>query len=705
MRCLTLAESLREKGASVQFVCRLHEGHLCELIEERGFKVTRLRAAKTTIRTEAHLAHSAWLGASWQDDAEQTCAGIGAMGIKPDWLIVDHYALDEQWEQSLRPFVDRVFAIDDLADRKHDCDVLLDQNLVENIQARYNKKVSRYCTLLLGPQYALLQRIYADLRDRIPPREGPIKRILIFFGGADERNLTGLALQALINLNRPDIKADVVFRGDSYHADNIRKQAEGRANVHLHSNLPSLASLVAQADLALGASGATSWERLCLGLPTLVVTLAENQKPIAECLHRRKLAHWLGHVDEVSVGQLEQVLAERIEQGIDIVDSLNCRATVDGRGAERVRSVIRIDAMPSLNCRYARLSDESQLLEWAAGPATHRYTCTMHTPSADEYHRQLATKLRDIDNCRIFIAETDDGISVGHVQFDKDGDAWDVDYSVAGGFRGAEFRKKLLAAALLRLRTEEVGLIVLGRSSSNSVRSNRISEGLGSPPKMSGRRLRIAVCSDQKSWLNSSIPELLLRWVADGHEVCWAHNATQLEAGDLCFYLSYGRIVKRNLLVRFTHNLVVHESNLPQGRGWSPVTWQILEGADEIPVTLLEAAADVDSGAIYAREKIRLNGGELIHELRAAQSAATLKLCRDFVENYPQSASKYRLQHGEPSYYPRRLPKDSEIDPRKSINELFNLFRVVDNDRYPAWFERSGELYKLRIEKRKGGRQ
>jgi len=344
MRCLTLANALARKGVGVSFICREHEGNLCDLIEEQGFTVHRLPAPESSFEADATPAHAAWLGAAWQEDARQTGAVIRTLGIKPTWLVVDHYGLDYRWEEALRPLVGRIFVIDDLADRAHDCDLLLDQNLFADMQTRYAGKVPADCRLLLGPEYALLQPIYAELHDRIPPREGPVRRILISFGGADSENLTGRALAAFLSLNRPDIEVDVVISGSSPYVHETRDQVAGHDNIHLHSNLPTLAPLMARADLAIGAAGTTSWERLCLGLPAVVVTLAENQRPIAAELHRLGLVRWLGHKDEVSEQSIRQALAKLIEEGIDEEWSLRCRAAVDGKGVDLVGVILTITA-------------------------------------------------------------------------------------------------------------------------------------------------------------------------------------------------------------------------------------------------------------------------------------------------------------------------------------------------------------------------
>ncbi len=340
MRCLTLAEAFRKRGAQVVFVCREHEGHLCGRIEERGFSTFRL--PKINIQCNDRSSYAAWIGASWQEDFEQTRAAIQATGQRSDWLVADHYGLDERWESSLRSCVARIMVIDDLADRVHDCDLLLDQNLVAQMQHRYASKVPLSCALLLGPEYALLQPLYAELHDRVLPREGPIRRILIYFGGADSTNMTGRSLAAFIHLNRPDITVDVVFAADSPHATNIHKQVAGHSNIHIHSNLPSLAPLMAKADLAIGAGGATSWERLCLGLPSLVVTLAENQRPVAQYLHESGLIHWIGDEGQVDQQAIAATLVRVLSMNSLIDWSQQCSRICNGQGASLTINAMEI---------------------------------------------------------------------------------------------------------------------------------------------------------------------------------------------------------------------------------------------------------------------------------------------------------------------------------------------------------------------------
>lgn len=479
MRCLTLASALRECNAAVSFLCREHDGHLCDMIEERGIAVGRLPVPRVGNQAEATPTHAAWLGAAWREDAGQTRAAIAALGAKPEWLVVDHYAIDQRWETEMRQSVGRIMVIDDLADREHDCDLLLDQNLVGQMHIRYAGKVPAACGMLLGPEYALLQPIYADLHGRVTPRDGPIRRIFIFFGGADSDNLTGRAISAFLQLDRSDIDADVVISANSPHAEVIRQRVAGYNNIHLHSGLPTLAPLMADADLAIGAGGATSWERLCLGLHALVVTLAENQRPIAEALSQHDLIRWLGNKDDASEGAIEQAMGTLIEQGLKEDFALRCLAMVDGKGTDRVCAALTTTAATPLCVRHAKLEDEALLLAWANDPVT-RCNGFSPEPIAAESHRiWFRGRMGNSDGCRLYIVETMEGVALGQVRFERQDRNWEVHYALAQAFRGRGIGRPLLEAAIMKFRAEADEAVIYGQVKANNRPSRMIFESLG----------------------------------------------------------------------------------------------------------------------------------------------------------------------------------------------------------------------------------
>lgn len=181
------------------------------------------------------------------------------------------------------------------------------------------------------------------------------------------------------------------------------------------------------------------------------------------------------------------------------------------------------------------------------------------------------------------------------------------------------------------------------------------------------------------------------------HSVKLVHKHSQIKRADLTFLLSCTKKLPAKIMALSDHNLVVHASKLPKGRGWSPLTWQILEGKNSIPVTLFEAAESIDSGEIYLQETVQFKGHELIDELRAGLGKKINAMVLKFVRSYPKITGK--TQRGVPTYYDKRSPKDSELDTKKSLKQLFNQLRVADNERYPAFFRHKGKKYTLHIHK------
>ena len=213
--------------------------------------------------------------------------------------------------------------------------------------------------------------------------------------------------------------------------------------------------------------------------------------------------------------------------------------------------------------------------------------------------------------------------------------------------------------------------------------------------------LSISIVSDEDSWINDYISKFIERIEKNKHLISWEHNIKKVKNGDICFLLGCGQLMSKNIMNRNKINLVVHESLVPSGKGWSPLTWQILEGKNRIPITLLEVANKVDSGKIYLQDEIVFEGHELIDELRTAQVNRTFSLCRKFIDKYPFILEEGRVQEGGSSFYKKREPEDSEINVESTISKSFNLLRTVDNEKYPAFFYMKGQKYKLQIEKDK----
>ncbi|QXM05177.1 formyltransferase family protein [Crassaminicella indica] len=205
------------------------------------------------------------------------------------------------------------------------------------------------------------------------------------------------------------------------------------------------------------------------------------------------------------------------------------------------------------------------------------------------------------------------------------------------------------------------------------------------------------LCDNPNSWIRPYIEELVEELTELNHEVYFIDRYKEIKNGHIAFFLGCEKIIPKKYLNLNKHNLVIHESALPKGKGWSPLTWQVLEGENQIPITLFEAVEKVDAGDIYLQDIIKLDGTELLTEIKHKQGIMTKKLVLEFIKKYPNITCK--KQEGEESFYKRRTPKDSELDVNKTIKEQFNLLRVVDNERYPAFFFIDGQKYTIRIYK------
>lgn len=284
MRCLTLASALKNEGAEIYFISRELPGNLCHFIENKGYKVYRLPYNNELVDNKNYKEHESWLGVNWSRDTEETSNILISIGGKIDCFIVDHYAIDSKWERKIRPFVKKIMVIDDLADRSHDCDILLDQNYYPNLENRYDGLVPGHCKKLLGPKYALLRPEFIEARKNLRVRDGRVNKILIFFGGTDPTNETEKALEAIRLLKRPDIGIDVVVGEANQNKEKIKEICNSMENVVFHCQVENMAQLMVEADLAIGAGGATTWERCYLGLPTITVVVADNQAEIAKAV-------------------------------------------------------------------------------------------------------------------------------------------------------------------------------------------------------------------------------------------------------------------------------------------------------------------------------------------------------------------------------------------------------------------------------------
>ncbi len=323
MRCLSLADELRQKGTDINFICREGPGNLISYIEDRGYKVHQL-TGEIDIETDRKL----------------TKEILSKYETKPDWLIIDHYGIDFSWEYPLRKYAKKLMVIDDLANREHDCDLLLDQNYSNN-EDRYNGLVSENCIQLLGPEYAILRPQFQKASGNLRKRDGGVNRILLFMGGVDSKDITSKALRAIQMLDRSDIVIDVVVGNLNPYHDEIKILTSKMPNTSCHHNVEDMANLMSLADLCIGAGGTTTWERCCAGLPTIAIILAENQKNVSENLDKEGALINLGWYHNVTENNIKEVVEGLIDNPQKVASmSDKSRRLVDGKGVNRVVDTI-----------------------------------------------------------------------------------------------------------------------------------------------------------------------------------------------------------------------------------------------------------------------------------------------------------------------------------------------------------------------------
>ena len=289
IRCLSIADQLKSQGHKCFFISRNHVGNLTEFVSQRGYQTYILENTQDYTVTRFNNEYQKWLCVSEDYDAEQTKNVIAIQNQFVDWIIVDHYGLSEQWEVYLRGSAKHILVIDDLANRKHNADIILDCGVI-NLESDYKKLNRGDVKILIGPKYALLRPEFSQFRahihvSEIDQKRSPLK-LLINLGGVDKDNLTAQILDIFDNSILPyDTKLTVVMGLNAPWKNSvIEKARQIKYSTQVLVNVSNMAELMVNHDLAIGAAGSTAWERCCLGLPTIMICMADNQKMIAKGL-------------------------------------------------------------------------------------------------------------------------------------------------------------------------------------------------------------------------------------------------------------------------------------------------------------------------------------------------------------------------------------------------------------------------------------
>lgn len=439
VRCLALADALRAQGGRTCFICRHLPKALAEALISQGHELILIEASASAVPLVTGGSYADWLGVTQAEDANQTLAALA--GRPCDWLVVDHYALDFLWERKLRTAAARVLVLDDLADRHHDCDVLVDQNFYENADRRYLGKVSDGCTSLLGPKYAILREEFRRVRDRAQPRTGIVRNILVFLGGTDAANHTAWVVDALKQLDLAGVQVEVVIGAGHPHQDAIGTVC-ARHGFRLHIQTTRMAELMAAADLAIGAGGSASWERCCLGLPCLALSIADNQDQLIRDSARAGVL-FAPSVSPADTEMLARHIQSLMANPLLLESlSLNSLKLVDGRGAQRI---LRAMGVRPVNVRPAQAADAAQLYQWRNHPSIRRVSRTTDLIDWPAHQNWLASVLDNSE--RVLLIGEVATRPIGVVRFDVAGNCAEISIYMVPGQEHRGLGMDLLLAA------------------------------------------------------------------------------------------------------------------------------------------------------------------------------------------------------------------------------------------------------------------
>ncbi|WP_397449097.1 UDP-2,4-diacetamido-2,4,6-trideoxy-beta-L-altropyranose hydrolase [Pseudomonas sp. NA-150] len=425
-RCLTLATVLRDGGAEVAFACRELPGHLLDRLAAQGWRTYRLTAEAIGAEVDIEAA------LPWQADIDGLQLQLA--GARFDWVIVDHYGLDHRWQTAARQWAPRIAAIDDLANRRHAVDLLLDQNF-SGTPSAYAPWIDAECRGLFGPRFAMIRDEFKREPIAIRPHA---RRLLVNFGGFDAAGETWKAMQALEGID--GLEVDFIAGTGNPEWQRMQAMAQGRADWRLQTHTEQFAELMAQADLFIGAGGGTSWERAALGLPTISIAVAGNQQANGECMAAVGAHLYLGPREMVTVESLRQAISVLVaNQGLRQSFAERSRSLVDGLGVKRVAAALAGEFM---QLRAASMDDARLLFDGRTAEAVRRWSVQAQTIDWSSHLIWLASTLANPQRL-LLVAEALDG-PIGVLRYDLDGARAEVSIYLFEGRFGLGWGRALL---------------------------------------------------------------------------------------------------------------------------------------------------------------------------------------------------------------------------------------------------------------------
>lgn len=458
---MTIAEGLKKIGVQyIVFVCSPLEGNIIDEIVESSFEV-RVMGRKPDFQLkdvqQNRIPEWKTLAIEQVDDAKETIKLLN--NEYPDILIADSYLFAETWQNMIRPYVNSITIIDDLANRIHNCDTLIDINF-RDTQNVYDTLVSNVTKKLCGTKYVLLNQVFLAISTKREPIKD-IKRILVFFSGSIELHSLTVSVVNRLSSLKSSIHIDVVVGGNEAQVEKVRK-AITRPNTIVYGPIPSMVELMKKADLAIGAGGITTWERCYLGLPTIVVAIAQNQAFSSEALRRHQYINYTGKLSDQTISDIE-VLCHHLSGNVDELNkqSALCMKLVDGKGLDRILLSLLPKSFFSFSLRSATTDDMLTYFEWVNDPVV-RASALQTDPIRLENHIVWYNHQINSGDSYLYVYEYN-RIPVGQVRFNISNGIAFIDYSIDELVRGKGIGFEMLSTAVKKFRAsnrEQINAIV-----------------------------------------------------------------------------------------------------------------------------------------------------------------------------------------------------------------------------------------------------
>lgn len=437
-RCLNLAKILKKKKVKIKFICR--NNFLSKKIKKKlknyKIQINFLKGKNTS-------------NFFFKEDAIQTIKILKKNKI--DWLVVDHYELDYKWESLVKRYAKKILVIDDLANRKHKCDLLLDQNYVHNYTNRYNNILKKDCVKLLGPRYSLLDSSFLE-KNRKVKKNRNVKNIFVFFSGSYLEKIENIFLNILNSKEFRKFKIDFVVANKNRIKNTFIKSKINK-NLKIYQPFISMANLMKKADLAIGGGGTNTWERMFLGIPSLVLCLASNQKKVCDYLSEKKIIIYLGNTYSINKKKIKLAIIKAIKN-IQLLrnKSLKWRYIIDGMGAYRVSEVISPSDKKDLILRTANKNDCITYFSWVNDPSVITNSFHNRRTNINEHSIWFKKQCKN-PNSYLFIAEAK-GLPVGQIRFNCLKDQATIDYSLDKIVRNRGWSEKLVRLGVKKLHSK-----------------------------------------------------------------------------------------------------------------------------------------------------------------------------------------------------------------------------------------------------------